>query len=116
MVGIPNQSSNPNMYSLLLFCVTLLIALLLQKGNIGTILPAPPFHFVNNYSRYLIPYKFAVLSKIAVPYVALSCGVIERNSPSLAVVVPITLREVWLTIAVDQLTPHYADGQFFKSP
>ena len=90
MVDIPNQSSNPNMYSFLLSYLTLLVYHLFQRGNDYTLPLAPPFLLESNYSRYLIPYKFVVLSGIAVPCIALSCGVSEGNSPSLAVVVNIS--------------------------
>ena len=70
------------MYCLLLFNLKLSIHHLYQKGNVGTLLPAPPFHLVNINLKHLAHYKFVELYSIAVPYIALSCEVLNKNSPS----------------------------------
>ena len=87
IVGIPYQSSNPNRYSPLLFYLILLVCHEFQKENSYNLLPVPPFHLANNYSRCLAYNKLAELFEIGVPCVALSYKVSEENSPSLVIVV-----------------------------
>ena len=67
MADIPTRSSNPNMYSPLQFYSVLLLYLLFQPKTENTPLAVPPSLQVNNYSKYLNPYKFVVSTRIAVP-------------------------------------------------
>ena len=66
-VGIPNQFSIPNWYSPLQFYPIPLLYLLFQPKTNNTLLIIPPSLQADSYLEFSNPYKFAVLTKVAVP-------------------------------------------------
>ena len=67
MADIPIQSSNPNMCSLLQFCLVFPTVLLLVKGNVDTPLTVPHAPPECSNLKCLKSGKFAELLRVAVP-------------------------------------------------
>ena len=66
-VSIPNQFSIFNWYTPLQPYSVPLLYLLFRPETYSTLLIFPPSLQVDNHSEYLNPYRFAVLTKVAVP-------------------------------------------------